>query len=99
MAGRGFANTLVILFFLFSLFYLVKNLFFSEDNIQKVKDYQESIERLQTLIAKEEKENQKLKELYGFITKYGNLSLETFARDYLWLIPGDEQVFLKEKNR
>jgi cell division protein FtsB len=99
MAGRGFANTLTILFFLFALFYFLKNLFLSEDGIGKVKDYRQSIERLQSLIKKEEEENRRLRELYGFLTKHGNLTLETFARDYLWLIPNDEQVFLKEKIR
>jgi len=96
MVGRGFSNTLVVLFFLFSLFYLLKNLFFSEDNFQTVKIYRQNIKKLQSLLKKEEEENKKLRKFYEFVKQNENLALGIFARDYLWLIPKDEQVFLEK---
>jgi len=97
MVGRSLSNTLVILFFLFSLFYLLKNLVLSENNFKSLKTYKQSIRKLQNLLKNEEEKNRELKDFYEFVKRNEVFVLEIFARDYLWLIPKDEQVFLKKE--
>ena len=96
MGWNRFIDTLLGLFFLLSLFYLVKNVFFSPNGYQKIKEYRESIENLRALIEKEKAENTRLKEEYTFILNHRSLALKYFTQEYLWLIPPDVAVFLSE---
>ncbi len=94
---KNFVDILLLVFFSFSFFYFLKNLFFSENNLDKISEYKRSIEGLKRIIAEEKEKNNKLKAEYLFILLYKDISLETYAKDYLWLIPKDEAVFLKKK--
>ncbi len=98
MGWNRFIDFLLGLFFLFSLFYLVKNLFFSPNGYKKIGEYRESIENLRALIEREKRENRRLKEEYTFILNHRPLALKYFTQEYLWLVPPDVAVFLN-RNR
>lgn len=94
---KNFIDIILLVFFIFSIFFFLKNLFFSENNIYKISEYERSIEGLKKILQKEKEKNTFLKNEYLFILLYKNLSLSTFAKDYLWLVPKDEAVLLKKK--
>ena len=97
MFWKRFVDILLLFFFLLSIFYLLRNLLFSENGYRTIKHYRESIEGLKTILAKERERNRRLKEDYLFVTSHGNVSLQIFVRDYLWLVPPDEAVYLKDR--
>ena len=99
MIWKRFVDILLVVFFLLSLFYLVKNLFFGENRYEKVAQYRRSIEGLKGLLAKERERNLRLKEEYLFVTSHGNVSLQLFVRDYLWLVSPDEAVYLRDREK
>ena len=96
---KNFVDILLLIFFIFSLFYLFKNLFYSEYNLNKISEYKKSIKGLKHIITEEKKKNDILNGEYLFLLLYKDISLEIYAKDYLWLIPKTEAVFLKKEKK
>jgi len=85
----------VILFFLFSFFYLIKNTLWGEFNLSTVKVYKNSINNLKELLKKEKEKHRKLEEEYETLLVAENNTLKAFIRDYLFYIEPDEQILLR----
>ena len=92
MIWKKFSTIVVFIFFLFSLFYGIKNLFFHKTYYCSVEEYKESIKNLKTLLEKERRENEKLRKLLGYIEANRKEALELFIRDYLQMVKKDEGV-------
>lgn len=90
---RKFTDLLVFIFFLFSLFYTLKNLFFSQNRYTVIEDYKESIARLKELLQREKEENEKLRQELSFIETHPNETTEIFIRDYLQMVKKNEGVY------
>jgi len=98
MGWNRFIDILLALFFLLSLLYSVKNLFFSPNNYKKIAEYRESIDNLRSLIEREKKKNLHLKQEYTFILNHKEIALQYFTQEYLWLVPPDVAVFLNRNS-
>ena len=92
MNWKKFPNIIVWIFFLFSLFYAFKNLFF-QSPLSSIEDYKSSIKNLRDLLKREKEENIKLKRIYAYIESHPDESLELFIRDYLQMVKKKEGVF------
>ncbi len=91
-----YVNTSILVFFLFSIFYLVKNVFFGENNYRKVEEYKTSIEKLKELLQREKVKNENLKKELEFLETYKREAIEIFIKDYLWKVEKGESVYLKK---
>jgi len=85
----------LLLFFLLALFYLGKNLLWGPYNLEKISLYRENIRNLQQLLEKEKNNTERLRMEHLFLLEERNETLKAFIRDYLFMIPKDEQIFIK----
>ncbi len=85
----------IVFFFLLSLVYLVKNLFFSPYSFNKIETYRSNIKELEKLIEMEEKKRKRLLRIYSLIENERNETLKAFIRDFLFLTEPDTQIYLK----
>jgi len=92
MLWKNFSTLVVFIFFLFSLFYGVKNLYLSKNSYKVIQNYKISIENLKKLLGKEKEENIKLRQTLEYINSNPKTALELFIRDYLQMVKRDEGV-------
>ncbi|NPB04974.1 MAG: hypothetical protein GXO08_01140 [Aquificae bacterium] len=87
----------ILAFFLFGLFYLVKNLFFSPYGLKKVAEYRENIENLRLLTEIEKNKTEALRRRYNLLLTARNETLRAFVRDYLFMVENDTLLYLNSE--
>jgi hypothetical protein len=96
---RKFVDIPLLVFFLFSIFYLIKNVLLDEKtNYKTISEYKQSIRGLKILVEKENQKNLILRKTLSFLEDNPRQALELFIRDYLWKLKKGENLYLKDKN-
>ena len=98
MVWKRFVDILLVLFFLLSLFYLVKNLLSPKTGYWRISEYRESIEGLKQLLKVEKRRHVFLLGKYRFVKENPDVALQNFVGSHLWLVPPDYCVSLIENN-
>ncbi len=102
--GRNFSESLRILkrlsflFFLLSIFFLVKNLLFSELNLINLAKLKIATAEIDRRIGIEEEKNKRLKLVYNKIKKDPAYFRDKFIREYLHMFREGEKVIPLDKS-
>ena len=92
-----YINLVVFLFFFLSIFYLIKNIFLSEEtNYRNLIAYKKSLKNLNKFIQIENKKNEQLQNLYVRLMTNQTEYIEIYVENQLLLISPCSRVFLKE---
>jgi len=95
--GRKVIDSLILAFFFISIFYFVKNILFSKHNLKTLNTYRINIEDLKKILAKEKAKKDILEKEYAILQDLRKENLESYIRDYLFMVQPDEQIYLKRK--
>jgi len=93
-----FVNVILSITLLISLFFLIYNVYFSENNYKLIYKLRDSIHKLDKQIVLEKEKYKELEKLYLQLNYNRNETIENFIRSYLFMVKPDEAIILKKEN-
>lgn len=94
---RKVIDTLILVFFFISIFYLVNNLFFSKHKLVTIETYKTNIESLKKILAREKYKKEILEREYTMLQDLKEQNMEAYIRDYLFMVKPNEQIYLQKR--